>query len=234
MSIRRIVPVDQTEWSMAPAPSWRLPRDIDWRYRAPEGESVAWLLQDEQHHVASQARSSRLVRQLLSNAAVQALSQVELEFEPDAERLLVHEALVWQQDADGAWRRRTPVPAEAFLLRQCDQRLRQQELRGQVSLVELLEDVHVGDALDVAWTVENPRAASRMLNCGIRPRTCLHASLRVYFWLRRTSAVRKCKHPLWREEVLPRRNSSAIERHVCTLRDRLHRNSTEPRQRRLP
>ena len=55
MSIRRLVSVDQAEWSVTPAPAWRLPRDIDWAFRAPAEEAFAWLLYDEQHHVASQA-----------------------------------------------------------------------------------------------------------------------------------------------------------------------------------
>ncbi len=154
MSIRRIVPLDQAQWSVAPPPVWRLPREIDWQFRAPAEEAVAWLLLDEQHHVASQACTRRWVRQLLSISAVQGLSQVELEFEPDSQRLAVHELVVWRLDPDGAWRKRTPVAAEALLLRQREQQLEQQMLNGRVSLVALLEDVRVGDVVDLAWTIE--------------------------------------------------------------------------------
>lgn len=154
MSIRRIVPLDQARWSLAPPPAWCVPRDIDWAFRAPGDDAVAWLLLDEQHHVASQAVTRRWVRQLLSIAAVQALAQVELEFEPDSQHLVVHEVVVWRLDADGAWRKRTPVAADAFLLRQREQQLEQQMLNGRVSLVALLEDVRVGDVVDLAWTIE--------------------------------------------------------------------------------
>ncbi|MGE3773691.1 MAG: DUF3857 domain-containing protein, partial [Gammaproteobacteria bacterium] len=154
MSIRRIVPLDQARWSVAPPPAWRLPRDVDWTFRAPTEEAVAWLLLDEQHDVASQAVTRRWVRQLLSIAAVQALAQVELEFEPDSQCLVVHELVIWRLEADGAWRKRTPVVAEAFLLRQREQQLEQQMLNGRVSLVALLEDVRIGDVVDLAWTVE--------------------------------------------------------------------------------
>jgi len=154
MSIRRIVPLDQAQWSVAPPPAWRVPRDVDWAFRAPGEEAVAWLLMDEQHHVASQAVTRRWVRQLLTIAAVQALAQVELEFEPDSQRLVVHELVIWRLEADGAWRKRTPVAAEAFLLRQREQQLEQQMLNGRVSLVALLEDVRVGDVVDLAWTLE--------------------------------------------------------------------------------
>lgn len=154
MSIRRIVPLDQARWSVAPPPAWRLSREVDWGFRAPADEAVVWLLLDEQHHVASQAVTRRWVRQLQTIAAVQALAQVEIEFEPDAQALVVHELVVWRFDADGAWRKRTPVTADAFLLRQREQQLEQQILHGRVSLVALLEDVRVGDVVDLSWTVE--------------------------------------------------------------------------------
>jgi len=154
MSIRRVVPIEQVDWSIAPPPAWRLSREIDWTFRAASDASVAWLLVDEQHHVATQAVSRRLVRQLLSLSAVQALSQVEIGFEPDAQCLRVHELVVWRLDANGAWRKRTPVAASAFLLRQREQQLEQQMLDGRVSLVALLEDVRVGDVIDLAWTLE--------------------------------------------------------------------------------
>lgn len=154
MSIRRVVPMDQAEWSVAPAPAWRKPRDIDWTFRAPAQDALVWLLIDEQHDVATQACARRWVRQLQTIAAVQGLGQIELEFEPDAQRLVVHELVVWRLDADGAWRKRTPVAADAFLLRQREQQLEQQMLNGHVSLVALLEDVRVGDVIDLAWTIE--------------------------------------------------------------------------------
>jgi hypothetical protein len=55
---------------------------------------------------------------------------------------------------DGAWQRRAPVSQDAFLLRQREQQFEQQMLKGHVSLVALLEDVRVGDVIDLAWTLE--------------------------------------------------------------------------------
>lgn len=154
MSIRHIVPIEQTEWSLAPLPAWVHPRTIDWSWRPPEGHGIACLLIDEQYEVASQASSLRSVRLLQSVAAVQALGQVEIEFDPAAQRLLVHDVVIWRQDPAGTWQRGAPVPREAFLLRQREQQLEQQMLNGRVSLVALLEDVRVGDALELAWTLE--------------------------------------------------------------------------------
>jgi hypothetical protein len=87
-------------------------------------------------------------------SAVQALGQVEIEFDPAANRLRVHDVAVWRLHPDGRWQRRPALGPEAFLLRQREQQLEQQMLNGRVSLVALLEDVRVGDALELAWTLE--------------------------------------------------------------------------------
>ncbi len=158
MSIRKIVPIEQAEWSVAPAPAWVEARDPDWSFTPPEGHAIAILLIDEQHHVATQAIAQRSVRQLLTLAAVQSLAQVEVDFDPAAYRLLIHELAVWRQGADGFWEKRSLAQCENFMLRQREQQLTQQMLNGRVSLIALLEDVRVGDAIDLAWTIE-PRDA---------------------------------------------------------------------------
>jgi tetratricopeptide (TPR) repeat protein len=131
-----------------------LTREPEWNFQPSDGQSVAFLLYEEQHHVPTQSQSWRTVRRLMTHAAVQALSQVELEFDPAAAHLLVHELAVWRQEPDGAWQKRTLAQPDAFLLRQREQQLEQQMLNGRVSLVALMEDVRVGDVIDMAWTLE--------------------------------------------------------------------------------
>jgi len=153
MSIRTVVPPEEAEWRAESPPAWVEPREPDWEF-APAGEyPLALLLVDEQHDVATQAVFSRTVRHLLTHAAVQALGQATLEFDPAAHRLLVHELAVWRQGVDG-WQRHAVARPEGFLLRQREQQLEQQMLNGRLSLVALLEDVRVGDAIDLAWTLE--------------------------------------------------------------------------------
>jgi hypothetical protein len=154
MSIRRIVPVEQADWRIAPVPEWVEAREPDWHFVAPDGHPVAFLLVDEQHHVATHACAARTVRRLLTPAAVQALAQVQLDFDPGAHRLLIHEVAIWRPGADGQLEKRSAARRESFLLRQREQQLEQQILSGRVSVVALLEDVRVGDAIDVAWTLE--------------------------------------------------------------------------------
>jgi len=154
MSIRRIVPIEETKWSVNPPQNWLQNRSVDWTWRPPEGHRFSYLLIDEQHHVETQALYVRTVKMLTSMAAVQTQSQVVIEFDPAAQRLHVHELVIWRMAADGAWQKREPVPQEAFLLRKREQQFEQQMLKGHVSLVSLLEDVRVGDVIDLSWTLE--------------------------------------------------------------------------------
>jgi tetratricopeptide (TPR) repeat protein len=154
MSVRRAVPIERAEWRIAPVPEWVEARQPDWSFAPPDGHPVAFLLLDEQQDVATQACHSRTVRRLLTPGAVQALAQVEIDFDPAAYRLLIHEVAVWRPGAGGRWEKRSLARSDAFLLRQREQQLEQQILSGRVSVVALLEDVRVGDAIEVAWTIE--------------------------------------------------------------------------------
>jgi hypothetical protein len=154
MSIRRIVPIERAEWQIAPPPPWVEVREPDWDFAPGDAEGVCLLLLDQQHDVATQSVSLRTVRRLLTHAAVQALGQVEIDFDPGAHRMTIHEVAVWRRGADGRWEMRSAARPEQFMLRQREQRLEQQMLDGRISVVALLEDVRVGDAIDLAWTLE--------------------------------------------------------------------------------
>ncbi|WFP50489.1 DUF3857 domain-containing protein [Methylomonas sp. EFPC3] len=156
MSIRKHVPIEHAEWSVQPPADWVQQRSVDWAWRPGEGHGFGYLLIDEQHHVASQAIFARTVKLLASLSAVQTQSQVVVEFDPAAQRLQLHELAIWRMAADGAWQKREPVAKEAFLLRQREQQFEQQMLKGYVSLVALLEDVRIGDVIDLSWTL-SPR-----------------------------------------------------------------------------
>ncbi|WP_445369544.1 DUF3857 domain-containing protein [Methylomonas sp. BW4-1] len=153
MSIRKHVPIEQAEWLVQPPAYWVQQRSVDWAWRPGEGHGFGYLLIDEQHHVASQALYARTVMMLASLSAVQTQSQVMVEFDPAAQRLQLHELAIWRMATDGAWQKREPVAKEAFLLRQREQQFEQQTLKGYVSLVALLEDVRIGDVIDLSWTL---------------------------------------------------------------------------------
>ena len=155
MSVRKVVPIEKAEWQIAPVPGWVAERAPDWDFVPPAGDAVTFLLLDEQHHSASQTCTRRTVRKLVTFAAVQALGQVEFDFDPAAHRLLIHELAIWRQSAEGGWEKRSLAERDTFLLRQREQQFEQQMLNGHVSVVALLEDVRVGDAIDLFWTLES-------------------------------------------------------------------------------
>ncbi len=107
MSIRRVIPIADADWSIAPPASWVVAREPDWAFTPAAEHGVAFLLLDEQHHVATQSAAHRVVRRPLTIAAVQALGQVEIDFEPAAQRLRIHELAVWRQAPDGTWEKRS-------------------------------------------------------------------------------------------------------------------------------
>lgn len=154
MSIRKLVPLSEADWRVEPAPAWVETREPDWDLDAPEEYGVALLLVDEQHHLPTLAASMRTVRRVLTRAAVQALGQVGIDFDPAAERLRIHDLVIWRRDAQGTWHGRSVADTQQFLVRQREQQLEQQMLNGRASVMALLEDVRVGDVIDLSWTIE--------------------------------------------------------------------------------
>jgi|GEM_PF-2968190 len=154
MSIRRVTPIAEADWIIAPPAEWVVAREPDWSFTPAAEHGVAFLLIDEQHHVATLSAAHRVVRRPLTLAAVQTLGQVEIDFDPAAQRLRIHELAVWRQAADGAWEKRSVATRDTFLIRQREPQLEQQMLNGRASVVALLEDLRTGDAIDLAWTVE--------------------------------------------------------------------------------
>jgi len=154
MSIRRIVSAESADWRIAEFPVWREDNEVDWTLPCPDGHHLAFLLIDEQHHVPTRSVSSRTIRRLLTLSAVRSCSHIDIEFDPAAQRLLIHDLAVWRESEPGQWSRRSELRPGAFILRQREQQMEHQMLNGRVSVVALLEDVRVGDAIELSWTIE--------------------------------------------------------------------------------
>ena len=82
MPVLEVLPHSEEDWRIAVPPIWVEPCAPDWDFEAPEGSAVALLLVDEQRHVPSRSVSNRIVRLLLSPAAIQTFGQVEIPFDP--------------------------------------------------------------------------------------------------------------------------------------------------------
>lgn len=154
MSIRKTISLDQADWQIAPVPAWTEVNEPDWSFSPPDEYPVAVLLFDEQHDVSSGAVYYRNLRKLRTLSAVQSLGQIEVEFDPAANRLRIHDLAVWRSNLSGDLERRCETKRDAFMLRQREQQLEQQMLNGRLSLVALLEDIRVGDIIELAWSLE--------------------------------------------------------------------------------
>ncbi len=154
MSIRRIVGPQDAEWQLAATPAWVTIQEPVWDFPASEDHAISCLLLDEQNDVASRSVYCRNVRRLQTHSAVQALSQVEVDFDPAAHRLAIHSLALLRKGEGEVWGEVSRAERGDFLLRQREQQLEQQTLTGRLSLVALLEDVRVGDAIDLSWSLE--------------------------------------------------------------------------------
>lgn len=143
---------DAPGWRIAPEPSWITPAPPDDAKPATGGPSVVeYLLDDTQvrvspgnverfHHVKYRPRSPRQVEDG---------SQIELEFNPAHERLIIHYARVMR---DG--RAISALAARDVRLVQRERDLDQRIYDGTLTAVIFLRDVRVDDVVDYAFTSE--------------------------------------------------------------------------------
>jgi lipoprotein NlpI/transglutaminase-like putative cysteine protease len=138
---------------IAPTPSWVV--DVDAPTRAPAGGTPGLgyrvLLSDVQTRLDAPGEQQQYVRSRLvatESAALAEVSKAELPFNPAYQTLTLHEAAVWR---DGVRQDRL-AGARIELLRR-EERLEQSTLTGTRTLLVVLNDVRIGDAVDIAYTL---------------------------------------------------------------------------------
>jgi lipoprotein NlpI len=137
---------------IAPRPSWVV--DVDAPLKAPASHSAPsyrLLLSDVQTRLDAPGEQQQFARSRLvatESAALAEVSKAELHFNPAFQTLTLHEVAVWR---DGVRHDRLPG-ARIELLRR-EERLEQSTLTGTQTLLIVLNDVRIGDAVDVAYTV---------------------------------------------------------------------------------
>ncbi len=142
----------QAEWSIAPEPSWVVPAPLAPAERAPADESVLeYLLDDTQERVTAKTveRYRHIRFRPRSPAQVEEGSQVELDFDPAFERLVIHHARV---ERDG--RAVAALAAQDVKLVQREKGFEERIYDGTLSALIFLQDVRVGDVVDYAYSVE--------------------------------------------------------------------------------
>ncbi|HEU5297275.1 MAG TPA: DUF3857 domain-containing protein [Burkholderiaceae bacterium] len=148
---------------IGPAPSWVI--DIDAPVKAPaaaaQGPGYRVLLSDVQTRLDATGEQQQYVRSRLvatEGAALAEVSKAELHFNPAYQTLTLHEAALWR---DGVRHDRLK-DARIELLRR-EERLEQSTLTGTQTLLVVLNDVRIGDAVDIAYTLHgaNPITKGR-------------------------------------------------------------------------
>jgi len=138
---------------IAPVPSWVAA--IDAPTKAPttgaQGPGYRVLLSDVQTRLDGPGEQQQFVRSRLvatESAALAEVSKAELHFNPAYQTLTLHEAAIWR---DGVRQDRLSG-ARIELLRR-EERLEQSTLTGTRTLLVVLNDVRIGDAVDISYTL---------------------------------------------------------------------------------
>jgi len=138
---------------IAPTPSWVV--SVDAPVKAPasaaQGPGYRVLLSDVQTRLDAPGEQQQYVRSRLvatESAALAEVSKAELNFNPAYQTLTLHEAALWR---DGVRHDRLNG-ARIELLRR-EERLEQSTLTGTQTLLVVLNDVRIGDAVDIAYTL---------------------------------------------------------------------------------
>ena len=119
----------------------------DFHPRQNVGQQV-YLLVDRQHNAGERAFYQRTVQRLETLQAVQNLSQWSLDFDPATQNVVIHSVAVRR---DGVAREHAEMEHFRFLRR--EQQMERLVIDGWWTLVLLLEDVRVGDVLDISFTI---------------------------------------------------------------------------------
>ncbi|HEX7843144.1 MAG TPA: DUF3857 domain-containing protein [Kofleriaceae bacterium] len=138
-------------WKIAPAPGWVAPAPAEATKRAPGDASVVeYLLDDTQVRVSptSTERFHHLTRRARTIRHVEDGSQLELEFNPAHERLVIHHAQVLR-----GGRAVFTLTARDVRIVQRERDLEQRIYDGTLTAVVFLRDVRVDDVIDYSFTV---------------------------------------------------------------------------------
>ena len=147
--------------TIAPPEAWVEVRPYDETWVTPDRGSQSILLIDHQGRPTEHRYYYRLVRRLETLPAVQDAAQWKLDFDPATQHVKLHSLSVRR----GSEKKDHAVPEKLRFL-QREEQLDSYVLDGLISLVALLEDVRVGDILDVSWTTSRaPRLFADKASC---------------------------------------------------------------------
>jgi hypothetical protein len=174
------LPLYSSEVAVRPAPVWVEPLVAETSL-AVARQNVRWGIYDfvNDHQVRGDVRYFRIARKVLSPSGVQNASELELDFDPSFERLVVHHVDVLR----GGERIDSLEPDEIRVIEKeddSDDRI----YDGERTALLFIKDVRPGDVIDYAWSVEgaNPLLGGRYtdeydLSSGVPTRLLRHRLL---------------------------------------------------------
>ena len=144
------LPLFANEVDIRPVPAWVEPLEAETSLTIAR-QNVRWGIYDlvNDHQVRGDARYFRIARKVLSPSGVQNASELELDFDPSFERLVVHHVDVVR----GNLRVDSLEPDEIRVIEKeddSDNRI----YDGQRTALLFIKDVRPGDVIDYAWSVE--------------------------------------------------------------------------------
>ena len=165
---------------MRPAPAWIEPLDAETSL-AVARQNVRWGIYDlvNDHQVLGDTRYFHIARKVLSPSGVQNASELELDFDPSFERLVIHHVDIVR----GNLRVDSLEPDEIRVIEKeddSDNRI----YDGERTALLFIKDVRPGDIIDYAWSLEgtNPLLGGRYtdeydLSSGVPTRRIRHRLL---------------------------------------------------------
>ena len=174
------LPLFPGEVDVRPAPAWIEPIEAETSLTIAR-QNVRWGIYDlvNDHQVRGDVHYHRVARKVLSPSGVQNASELELDFDPSFERLIVHHVDILRGDA----RIDSLEPDEIRVIEKeddSDSRI----YDGERTALLFIKDVRPGDVLDYAWSVvgENPLLEGRTtdeydLSSGVPTRRIRHRLL---------------------------------------------------------
>ncbi len=188
------LPVYAGEFDVRPAPAWVEHLDVDTRIDVAK-QNVRWGIYDilDDHQVragqvrAGQVRAGhgeewqyfRTVRKVLSPSGVQNASELELDFDPSFERLVIHDVSIVRNGT-----RLDALDADEVRVIDKEDDAESRIYDGERTALIFIKDVRPGDVIDYAWSLDgaNPILGGRYtdeydLSAGVPKRRMRHRLL---------------------------------------------------------
>ena len=144
-----IPPAVQERVTVGPSAAWVTVRPLDETLDPSIPGAQVVMLMDRQFRVIGNERYERVARCLKTVQAVHEAAQWRLDFDPAAQRVVIHSIAVRRA---GQMIEQAQTARLRFLHR--EENLDRFVLDGRMTVVVLIEDVRVGDILDVSYTVQ--------------------------------------------------------------------------------